>query len=59
MAQEAIRLAMMTAYSLYIVKCKLMGHQLRISAGSPPLWMSVTVECFHEEGTLELMRQML
>ena len=38
MAQEAILLAMMAEYSLYMVSCKLIGLQFRIDVMSPPLW---------------------
>lgn len=59
MAHEAILRAMRAEYSLYRVSCKLIGLQLRMDVTSPPLWISFTVECFQERGTLVLVLQML
>ena len=50
MAQETIHLAMMAAYGMYMVSCRLMGLQFCISAGLPLLWIRFTVECFHRAG---------
>ena len=59
MAQEAILLAMMAVYSLYRVSCRQIGRQFRTDVTSPPLWMRVTVECFHSRGILALILQAL
>ena len=59
MAQDAIWFANSAEYSLCRVSCRHICRQFRIEVVSPPMWMRITVACFHAEGTVLLRRQML